>query len=192
MVLLLKNIHNRRIPLFVALALGMFLALTHISSDASRNEQWSDQVPEFAYPYSDQQEFWINSPPLSVKSLRGKVFMIEFWTYGCINCRRSIPWVKHIEEKFSKEGFTVIGIHTPEFKHEREKASVREAVKKLRITHPVMIDNDFIYWKDMGNRYWPAFHLVDGAGKVIESFVGEVHVGTEKAGRIERLIAELL
>jgi thiol-disulfide isomerase/thioredoxin len=161
------------------------------SALAGKNEA-ADGIPEFAYPYAGQQEFWINSEPLSVRKLRGKPFMVEFWTFGCINCKRSIPWVKSLKERFSADHFAVIGVHTPEFDHEKSRGAVEKAVERLGITHPVMLDNDFIYWKDMGNRYWPAYYIVDSNGQVVASFVGEVHAGTEKAAKIERLIDSLL
>lgn len=169
----------------LALALGA-LAL------GSKNERRAGVLPEFTYPYADQAERWINSEPLSVRDLRGQVVIVEFWTFGCINCRRSIPWVKSVERKFAGKPFLVVGIHTPEFDHEKDRGAVVDATERLGITHPVMLDNDFHYWRDMGNRYWPAFYIVNPNGRIVATVVGEVHSGTERADKIERLIGDLL
>lgn len=182
---------RRRWGAACAVALAGALALA-AQVHGSKNERRAGMLPEFAYPYADQREHWVNSPPLSVRDLRGQVVVVEFWTFGCVNCRRSIPWVKSVEEKFAGRPFTVVGIHTPEFDYEKDRDAVAAAVARLGITHPVMLDNDFVFWRDMGTRYWPTFHIVNPRGRVVATVVGEVHSGTERAERIERLIAGLL
>jgi len=167
------------------------LALQVSGQSHARDHEEEEGAPEFIYPYADQQEFWINSEPLSIKDFRGKPLLIEFWTFGCINCRRSIPWVKSLEERYAGR-LGIVGVHTPEFEHEKDKAAVRDAVARLGVTHPVVIDNDFYYWKALRNRYWPAYYLVDKHGELAETFIGEVREGSEKAARIERAIAALL
>lgn len=135
---------------------------------------------------------WINSKPLSVKDLRGKVVLLDVWTYGCWNCYRSFPWLRGVEEKFAEQDFQVIGIHTPEFDHEKERDDVVKKVAEFMLHHPVMMDNDFAYWRSLRNRYWPAYYIVDKRGKIREVFIGETHAGDHRSKRIEKLIAKLL
>ena len=135
---------------------------------------------------------WINSAPLRLADLQGQLVLIEFWTFGCANCLRSIPWVKSIAERFGPAGLQVIGIHTPEFSHERSAQAVREQIKALAIRHPVMLDNDYEYWNAMGNRYWPAFYLVDKQGRVRHAWAGEVRNGSRRGRLIQQAIEDLL
>lgn len=145
--------------------------------------------PEFTH--ADPAD-WINSRPLKLADLRGKVVLVEFWTFGCWNCNRSVPWVKDVEARFGDEGLVVIGVHTPEFKYEKDRAAVVKAVAKLELEHPVMVDNDFSYWKAMNNRYWPTFYLLDKSGRVRHHLIGEVHTGDDDAGWLEGRIQSLL
>lgn len=135
---------------------------------------------------------WINSPPLRLADLRGKVVLIDVWTFECWNCYRSFPWLKSVESRFGPRGLQVIGIHSPELDRERDPQAVADRVREYGLEHPVMIDNDFAYWKALGNRYWPAFYLVDREGRIRGRFAGETHVGEPQAGRIEGLIEDLL
>lgn len=135
---------------------------------------------------------WINSAPLTTESLKGKVLLVDFWTFECWNCYRSFPWLNALEAHFADRDFQVIGIHTPEFDHEKEITEVRKKVQAFGLKHPVMIDNDFAYWRAMGNRYWPAYYLVDKTGQVRQVFVGETHQGDSQARRIQSAIATLL
>jgi len=137
-------------------------------------------------------EAWLNSEPLSVDSQRGKVILLHFWTFDCWNCYRSFPWLKSVEERFSAPEFQIIGIHSPEFPHEKEASSVAVKVEAFGLRHPVMLDNDFAYWRAMNNRYWPSYYLVDRSGLVRQSFVGETHAGTSRAKVIEAGIMQLL
>lgn len=146
-------------------------------------------LPEFT---EQQQANWINSPPLRTGSLRGNVVLIDFWTYGCWNCYRSFPWLNAMEKRLANEDFQIIGIHTPEFEHEKVLANVQEKVREFELQHPIMIDNDFTYWRALNNRFWPAFYLIDKRGRVRQVFVGETHEGDTRALRIERTIRELL
>ncbi len=135
---------------------------------------------------------WINSPPLHLAGLRGKVVLIDVWTFECWNCYRSFPWLKSVETRFGPEGLVVVGVHSPEFDRERDPASVAAKVREFGLDHPVMIDNDMRYWKALGNRFWPAFYLIDRQGRIRERFVGETHTGEPQAQRIETAIADLL
>jgi cytochrome c biogenesis protein CcdA/thiol-disulfide isomerase/thioredoxin len=116
---------------------------------------------------------WINSPALTSASLRGKVVLIDFWTYSCINCLRTLPYIKAWNEKYKDSGLVVIGVHTPEFPFEKDEANVRKAVKDLGITYPVAMDNDYRIWRNFSNEYWPAHYFVDAAGHVRYHHFGE-------------------
>ncbi|QNP40779.1 thioredoxin family protein [Lysobacter solisilvae (ex Woo and Kim 2020)] len=116
---------------------------------------------------------WINSPPLTMQSLRGKVVLVEFWTYDCINCIHVIPHVRQLHERYAPQGLVVVGVHTPEFGHERVLANVRGAVQRYGIRYPVAQDNSYKTWNAYGNRYWPAQYLIDRQGRVVYSHFGE-------------------
>ena len=146
-------------------------------------------APEFTH---NAAQDWINSPPLRLADLRGKVVLLDIWTFDCWNCYRSFPWLNDLEKRLEPEGLRVIGVHTPEFKHEHERAAVERKVAEFKLHHPVMMDNDFSYWRALGNRYWPAFYIVDKHGVLRETFIGETHIGDARAQRIEALLLELL
>jgi cytochrome c biogenesis protein CcdA/thiol-disulfide isomerase/thioredoxin len=116
---------------------------------------------------------WLNSPELSAESLRGKVVLVDFWTYDCINCQHTLPYVKDWAKKYEKDGLVVIGVHTPEYGYERIIDNVKEQVKKLGITYPVAIDNNYAIWRNFDNQYWPAHYLIDAKGQVRYSHFGE-------------------
>lgn len=147
------------------------------------------QAPEFTHRGDSA---WINSRPLMLADLEGRVVLIDFWTYGCWNCKRSLPWIKALASRYSNDGLVVVGVHTPEFKHEIEPAGVRQHVKEFGLDYPVMMDNDFSYWEAMNNRYWPTFYLIDKSGRVRQRVVGEVLPNSEKAAGIEARILALL
>ncbi|MEJ1964713.1 MAG: redoxin family protein [Gammaproteobacteria bacterium] len=149
----------------------------------------ASNAPEFTHVRADE---WINSKPLALGSLRGKIVLVEFWTFDCINCLRSAAWIKKVASEKSGQGLVVVGVHTPELPEERDVSNVRRAVGKLGITYPVMIDGDYSYWKAMGNQYWPAFYLIDADGKLRSMAIGEMHVGESRALQLERMIDELL
>jgi len=116
---------------------------------------------------------WLNSPPLSAEALRGKVVLIDFWTYSCINCLRTVPYVTAWAEKYKDQGLVVIGVHAPEFAFERDANNVKNAVKKLGVTYPVALDNDFKIWRAFDNQYWPAHYFVDANGHIRYHHFGE-------------------
>ncbi|MGQ0810709.1 MAG: redoxin domain-containing protein [Nitrospiraceae bacterium] len=132
-------------------------------------------------------ETWLNSPPLRVAELKGKVVMVEFWTFGCYNCRNVEPYVKEWYRKYMDQGFVVIGVHSPEFKYERDVAGVKRYLSEHDIRYPVPIDNDFATWNRYGNRYWPAMYLIDKQG-----VIRHVRIGEGGYQDTERLIGELL
>jgi thiol-disulfide isomerase/thioredoxin len=116
---------------------------------------------------------WLNTDPLPWDALRGQVVMVEFWTYGCYNCRNVLPELKSMYADYRDRGFTLLGVHAPEFDHERDPANVRKAVQTHGIVYPVVIDNDFANWKRYRNRYWPAWYLVDKRGALRWQHIGE-------------------
>lgn len=149
----------------------------------------SASAPEFTHPAATE---WINSPPLTLRGLRGEVVLIEFWTFDCYNCRNTLPWLKAIHAEYGARGLKVVSVHTPELPQERVPDNVRAAVKDLGIAYPVMIDGDFSYWRALNNRYWPAFYLVGRDGRIALAAFGELHRGTERGDRMEARIAALL
>jgi thiol-disulfide isomerase/thioredoxin len=143
------------------------------------------KAPEFGHTSSAQ---WLNSPPLRVAGLRGKAVLVEFWAFECVNCLRSVAWVHSIQEQYKDQDLVVVGVHTPE----RSANNVRNAVAKLNITYPVMLDTDYSYWHAMDNRYWPAFYLIDAQGRVDATAIGEMHVGETRAKEFEAAIAKVV
>lgn len=130
---------------------------------------------------------WLNSPPLTAQALKGKVVLVDFWTYSCINCLRTLPYVKAWAEKYRDQGLVVIGVHTPEFAFERDVGNVTKAMKDLGITYPVAIDNDYKVWRAFNNQYWPAHYFVDAQGRIRYH-----HFGEGKYAESERVIQQLL
>ncbi len=130
---------------------------------------------------------WFNSAPLTREQLKGKVAVIDFWTYSCINCLRSLPYVKAWAEKYGKDGLVVIGVHAPEFAFEREPANVAKAIKDLGVRYPVALDNQYRLWGALHNNYWPAHYFVDAQGRIRYH-----HFGEGDYERSERVIRQLL
>jgi cytochrome c biogenesis protein CcdA/thiol-disulfide isomerase/thioredoxin len=116
---------------------------------------------------------WFNSDPLTLKGLRGRVVLVDFWTYTCINCIRTLPYVKEWDRKYRDDGLTVIGVHTPEFPFERDAGNVEDAIEQNAIRYPVKQDNDYGTWDAFGNQYWPAKYLIDASGRVRFAHFGE-------------------
>ncbi|HEX4502591.1 MAG TPA: cytochrome c biogenesis protein DipZ [Scandinavium sp.] len=130
---------------------------------------------------------WLNSPPLTAESLRGKVVLVDFWTYSCINCLRTLPYVKAWAEKYRDQGLVVIGVHAPEFAFERDINNVTKEAKKLGVTYPIAIDNNFTIWQAFNNQYWPAHYFIDAKGHIRYT-----HFGEGNYAESERVIQELL
>ncbi len=132
---------------------------------------------------------WMNSAPLTPQGLRGKVVLVDFWTYSCINCLRALPYVRAWAAKYRDQGLVVIGVHTPEFAFEKDPANVKAALRDLGITYPVALDNDRGIWRAFKNQYWPAHYFIDGQGRVRHHHFGEGgYAESEKI--IQRLLAE--
>jgi cytochrome c biogenesis protein CcdA/thiol-disulfide isomerase/thioredoxin len=116
---------------------------------------------------------WLNSRPLKLRALRGKVVLVDFWTYSCINCLRTLPYLEKWDERYRSQGLVILGVHSPEFAFEHDLGNVRAAVKRLGVRYPVALDNDFDTWQAYDNQYWPADYLVDQRGRVREIHIGE-------------------
>jgi thiol-disulfide isomerase/thioredoxin len=132
---------------------------------------------------------WINSAPLTPESLRGKVVLVDFWTYSCINCLRTLPYVRAWAEKYKDAGLVVIGVHAPEFAFEKKSSNVHRAVHDLHIDYPVAVDSDFSIWRAFGNQYWPAFYFVDAQGRIRHHQFGEGQYDKSEQV-IQQLLAE--
>lgn len=130
---------------------------------------------------------WLNSPPLTLQALRGKVVLVDFWTYSCINCLRTLPYIRAWADKYKDKGLVVIGVHSPEFAFERDVANVRQAMARLGITYPVAIDNNYAIWRAYQNQYWPADYFIDARGHLRYQQFGEGDYDTA-----ERVIQQLL
>lgn len=147
----------------------------------------SDLPVEGNAPSLDGAVQWLNSPPLTNQQLRGKVVLIDFWTYSCINCIRTIPYVRAWAEKYKNQGLVVIGVHAPEFAFEKKINNVRRAVADFGIDYPVAIDNDYRIWRAFDNSYWPAHYLIDAQGKLRYH-----HFGEGNYAQTEQAIQDLL
>jgi cytochrome c biogenesis protein CcdA/thiol-disulfide isomerase/thioredoxin len=138
-------------------------------------------------PSLDGAVAWLNSQPLTSQGLRGKVVMIDFWTYSCINCLRALPYVKGWYERYKDHGLVVIGVHTPEFAFEKDPSNVQRAVKDFAVPYPVALDSDYAIWRAFNNQYWPAHYFIDAQGRIRGH-----HFGEGNYDESERLIRELL
>ncbi|MDP9029247.1 MAG: cytochrome c biogenesis protein DipZ, partial [Pseudomonadota bacterium] len=148
----------------------------------------SDTLPvEGQLPPLDGAVQWLNSEPLTAEALKGKVVLVDFWTYSCINCLRTLPYVKAWAEKYRDQGLVVIGVHAPEFAFERDVNNVTKAMKDLGITYPVAIDNNYKIWRAFNNQYWPAHYFADAKGQIRYH-----HFGEGDYAESERVIQQLL
>ncbi|MEL7451356.1 MAG: redoxin family protein [Pseudomonadota bacterium] len=183
-----------KLPIAVLSAFAVTLALLgagalHSNAASAASGKSAPSLPEFTHKAKNR---WINSEPLKVKELKGSVVLIDVWTFDCWNCYRSFPWLNTVAKRYADDGLKVVGIHTPEFRHEHKRANVVAKVAEFGLDHPVMMDNDFSYWKALGNRYWPTFYLADREGRVRGVFIGETHAGDARAKEMEAAIETLL
>ena len=130
---------------------------------------------------------WLNSPPLTREQLRGKVVLVDIWTYGCYNCRNALPYVREWHRKYKDQGLVVVGVHSPEFAYEKNIDNVKRAVDELQVSFPVAIDNDHAIWRAFNNRYWPAHYFIDAQGRVRFH-----HFGEGEYEKSEQVIRQLL
>ncbi|MEK7111092.1 MAG: cytochrome c biogenesis protein DipZ [Patescibacteria group bacterium] len=130
---------------------------------------------------------WFNSKPLTLAELKGKVVIIDFWTYSCINCQRTMPYLRDWHERYKDKGLVIIGVHSPEFEFEKSEKNVAQAIKDFKLTHPIVQDNDFATWRAYNNRYWPAKYIIDKEG-----YIRYTHFGEGAYDETEQVIQELL
>ncbi|MET0226198.1 MAG: cytochrome c biogenesis protein DipZ, partial [Dokdonella sp.] len=138
-------------------------------------------------PSLDGATEWLNSPPLSTAGLRGKVVLIDFWTYSCVNCIRTLPYLRAWADKYKDRGLVVIGVHAPEFAFEHDVDNIRRAATEFKIDYPIAVDNDYAIWRAFHNEYWPAHYFVDAKGRVRHH-----HFGEGEYAESERIIQQLL
>jgi thiol-disulfide isomerase/thioredoxin len=169
--------------LAAALSAGALLACSGAAMEAPY------RAPEFTHALPAD---WLNSAPLALRELRGRVVLIEFWAFECVNCLNTRAWVEKIAQDKAAAGLVVVAVHTPELRAERSSDNVRAAVTRLGIHYPVMIDGDYSYSNALGNQYWPAFFLVGRDGLIHGRAIGELHVGEPSAHPVEALIDQLL
>jgi thiol-disulfide isomerase/thioredoxin len=164
------------------------IALAALSVGARSPESERAGAPR---PWLDGLE-WVNSRPLTRADLAGKVVVVEFWTFDCINCRRTVPAMNRLERMFrDRSDVAIVGIHTPELEHERDAGNVRRAVEGLGLRLPVGRDNAFRAWRAFGNHYWPALYVLDRNDRVRSTHVGELHEGTPAWAELLRTIDRL-
>ena len=175
----------------LTLAYALAAAVLTSAQDNKAEQQMTrstNQLPiEGEFPALGGATAWLNSPPLTPAGLRGKVVLIDFWTYSCINWRRTLPYVRAWAEKYKDHGLAVIGVHTPEFGFERDLDNVRRATTALEIHYPVAVDSSYVIWRAFRNQYWPALYIADAEGRIRHHQFGEG--GYEQT---EKIIQQLL
>lgn len=175
------------------LAIALLLGAATLSTTARAEEpaaasprvevaEVSAQAPEFKGINN-----WLNSAPLRLSDLRGKVVMVNFWTYGCYNCVNTLPHMTKLHAKYKDKGLVIVGVHTPEFPFEKSLSNVQAALKRHGIQYPVAQDNDSATWNAYRNTYWPAQYIVDQTGKIVY-----VHAGEGAYDEIDKTIEKLL
>ncbi|PCK87661.1 cytochrome C biogenesis protein [Rhizobium sophoriradicis] len=180
----LDRLHAK--PPASALSEGASSDATIVAAD-SKEPFRSDLTVEGYAPSLDGAVEWLNSKPLTTGELRGKVVLVDFWTYSCINCIRTIPYTKAWAEKYADQGLVVIGVHAPEFAFEKKIDNVKSAISDFKIGYPVAVDNDYKIWRAFENSYWPAAYLIDAKGQIRYH-----HFGEGNYGRTEKAIQDLL
>ncbi|MEW5836642.1 MAG: thioredoxin family protein [Pseudomonadota bacterium] len=159
---------RRSVLRLLSMPLVALASITVLPARAAQAPRVGDSAPAFAGVTR-----WINSAPLSTEDLRGKVVLVDFWTFECINCLHALPQVKALDAKYRDRGLVVVGIHTPELAAERDTGNLLAAVKRLGITFPVAQDNDYATWNAWHNQYWPAQYVIDRQGRVVYTHIGE-------------------
>lgn len=174
--------------LLIALSAGVLVAAFWGRSSPQAGSSLGKTAPEF--PSLDARNW--SGTPISLASQRGRPVLLNVWTFGCINCTRTLPWVRAIAEKYGERGLTVIGVHSPEFENEEDVKAVTAAREKNGLTYPSYIDNGLHYWYKLDNHYWPTLYLIDARGKIVDIQVGEVHGGDAADARLTSEIESML
>ena len=172
---------------FVRLAVLAALAAT---ASPARGATGKGAPPAPPFP-SARASDWIGTPA-SWESLRGRVVLLDVWTFACSNCRATMPWLKDVRQKYAAQGLTLVGVHTPEMIFERERPKVEAEVKRQGLDYPHLLDNDSAYWNALGTEYWPTVYLVDRCGRLRDRHIGEVHSGEDSGRQVEVRIEALL
>jgi len=165
---MLKRIKLATALASVAAAALVAYASTNVASPGGAAVATGAPAPEFA-----GIDRWLNGPPQTLRQLHGKVVLVDFWTFDCINCAHTLPHVEGLYEKYHDKGLVVIGVHTPEYAFERDTKNLSDAIKRYGITYPVAQDNAYATWNAYGNQYWPAVYLIDQKGNLVYSHFGE-------------------
>lgn len=171
---------HRRIMAMLAGA-GLLLVLWSLWLPAGSRQLEPRPAPDIT------ERTWLNSKPLQLADLNGQVVLVEFWTYGCYNCRNVEPYIKKWYQRYHAQGLQIVAVHSPEFAHEKKLANVRDYVRKRDIRYPVVLDNEFRIWNAWSNRYWPVIYLVDRQGRLRYR-----HIGEGAYRQTDRMIRELL
>jgi thiol-disulfide isomerase/thioredoxin len=181
----MRNIHttsDRPIFILILCLLCLFVGNAALAQDSAPPAR----APEFAGSADD----WLNSKPLKMSDLRGKVVLVDFWEYTCVNCIRTLPYLKEWNKRYAKDGLVIIGIHTPEFEFARDRKNVEQATKKLGITWPVLVDSEYKNWQAFNNSYWPRKYFIDPTGKIVADHAGEGGY-EESEARIQFMLKQL-
>jgi thiol-disulfide isomerase/thioredoxin len=146
-----------------------------INSNNSQNSEVVAVNPPAGKSLPDFQgiNYWLNSHPLAIANLKGNVVLVQFWTFACINCQRTLPYITKWHQQYAAQGLKVIGIHTPEFAFERDVNNIKRALQQHKITYPVAVDNEYKTWNAYDNKYWPHLFLADRQGQIKYDHVGE-------------------
>lgn len=178
----MRHVLKAAIAAVTLLGAATLLATTHIAA-APTKPPAPRQAPEFV-----GIERWLNAEPQTMSALRGKVVLVDFWTYSCINCIHTLPYVRHWYDKYRDKGLVVVGVHTPEFASEKSTENVKAAIKRFGIPYPVAQDNAYATWGAYGNQYWPALYLIDANGNIVYEHFGEGRYAETEAA-IQRLLS---
>jgi thiol-disulfide isomerase/thioredoxin len=173
--------------LYAAVCVTGLLTPGEAADDAKAGTRATLRSTHAAAPNFVGVKAWLNSGPLNIADLRGKVVLVDFWTYGCYNCVNTLPHVTRLYDTYKDKGFIVVGVHTPEFPFEKSTDNVQAAIKRYGIRYPVAQDNEYATWNAYHNQYWPAQYIVDQNGKIVFE-----HAGEGQYEEIERTIQRLL
>lgn len=173
----------RRALLLAVAALAISLA----TAPSLRAQELPENGIHVAAPDIPPGQKWLNTQPLALNNLRGKVVLIDFWEYTCVNCIRTLPYIKAWNEKYKDKGLVIIGVHTPEFQFAKQEANVAKSVKQFGLTYPILVDSNYDMWRAYSNQFWPAKYLIDAQG-----FVRYLHFGEGSYERTEGWIQKLL
>jgi thiol-disulfide isomerase/thioredoxin len=182
---------RRRLPFLarrLAAAAGVSAAVVSLAALSVADETAGRVPPPFP---SARAADWIGTP-VTWPSLRGRVVLLDVWTFACSNCRATMPWLKEVRRRYEARGLSLVGVHTPEMTIERERPRVEAEVRRQGLDYPHYVDNDAAYWKALGNQYWPTVYLVDRCGRLRDQHIGEIHSGEESGQKVEARIEALL